>query len=172
MLFPFFINNLPKVTGTETNAVFILVVPQCAADGTCTLRFLATVEHDGNVWGLPGGKIDPGEKPWKAVTRELKKKTGHHLNPAHYNRATAIEFTINGDTHVFCNLYTDPAIWKCKRFSRKGEIDAVELPRLNLFIKSVKSMKNTPRHKQISLVCGKHDHYLHTRMWRIGELFK
>lgn len=34
----------------------------------------------GSSWGLPGGFIDPGEPPEKAVRREMKEETGLEIN--------------------------------------------------------------------------------------------
>lgn len=35
-----------------------------------------TRKHDHNDWGLPGGKMDPGETPLEAIARETKEETG------------------------------------------------------------------------------------------------
>lgn len=37
---------------------------------------------DGNTWGLPGGKVEPGEEDQAAVIRELAEETGYIAKPA------------------------------------------------------------------------------------------
>ncbi len=50
--------------------------------GTCVIltkgdKILGvTRKHNHNDWGLPGGKIDPGETPLQAIIRETKEETG------------------------------------------------------------------------------------------------
>jgi 8-oxo-dGTP pyrophosphatase MutT (NUDIX family) len=50
------------------------------------------IERDGKVlavarrgttdqWGLPGGKVDPGEEPREALIREMREETGISLDP-------------------------------------------------------------------------------------------
>lgn len=51
-------------------AACVLVV---STDG----RILAVSrKHDPNDFGLPGGKVDPGETPWEAARRECMEETG------------------------------------------------------------------------------------------------
>ncbi len=33
-------------------------------------------KDDPNDFGMPGGKVEPGEEPWEAATRECKEETG------------------------------------------------------------------------------------------------
>lgn len=35
-----------------------------------------TRKHDHTLWGLPGGKLDPDETAFEAITRETKEETG------------------------------------------------------------------------------------------------
>ena len=43
----------------------------------CLLR--QDYKPQGNKWGLPAGKVDTGETPIKAITREVKEEIGHDL---------------------------------------------------------------------------------------------
>ncbi len=44
-------------------------------------KFLVLLRHShkphGNTWGLPGGKVEPGETDDQAVLRELEEETGY-----------------------------------------------------------------------------------------------
>ena len=50
--------------------------------GTCVVLFKedkilgVTRKHNHNDWGLPGGKLDPGETALQAIVRETKEETG------------------------------------------------------------------------------------------------
>ncbi len=43
-----------------------------------------TRKDDHNDWGLPGGKVDPGETPTSAIHREVFEETGLSLNDVEY----------------------------------------------------------------------------------------
>jgi 8-oxo-dGTP pyrophosphatase MutT (NUDIX family) len=59
-------------------------------------------------WLTPGGAIDPGETPAKAVVRELHEETGHVLDPAAVGAAVAVdsgEWSDNGTVFATVNWY-------------------------------------------------------------------
>src|SRR5688500_10356362 len=59
-------------------------------------------------WLAPGGGIDPGETPAKAVVRELREETGHVLDPAEVGAAVAVdsgEWSDNGTAFATVNWY-------------------------------------------------------------------
>jgi len=39
-------------------------------------RVLLCHRRDHDLWNLPGGRLESGEAPWQAVTREVKEETG------------------------------------------------------------------------------------------------
>lgn len=51
-------------------------------DGKILLLHRHAHKLEGNKWGVPGGKVDPGESPLDAMRRELKEETGYEANEA------------------------------------------------------------------------------------------
>ena len=51
----------------------------------------------GNLWGIPGGKLDKGETPLQAVLREIKEETGYDFakQPIENLGAVYIEYNDN-----------------------------------------------------------------------------
>lgn len=55
-----------------------VLIPRDSSHST----FLAVSRrHDSTRWGLPGGKVDPGETSLQAVLREVREETGLSLSP-------------------------------------------------------------------------------------------
>lgn len=60
----------PELPIKEKVAACVFIV---SSDG----RVLAVSrKHDPNDFGMPGGKVDPGESPWEAARRECREETG------------------------------------------------------------------------------------------------
>jgi 8-oxo-dGTP pyrophosphatase MutT (NUDIX family) len=57
-------------------------------------RLLLELRSDVSLWGITGGKLDPGETPLECGCREILEETGLRLNPDDLN---------------FFNIYGDPS---------------------------------------------------------------
>jgi 8-oxo-dGTP diphosphatase len=66
--------------------------------------------NNDEMWGMPGGKVDPGETPLQAVVREISEEVGLQLDPAHFTslHQSVCNGEIDYDTTTF--LYTGPNI--------------------------------------------------------------
>lgn len=47
-----------------------------------TKLYLMVGRRSGNGWGLPGGKVEPGESPEEALRREVREETGFVVEDA------------------------------------------------------------------------------------------
>ena len=61
-------------------------------------RFVVLLRHahkpDGNSWGLPGGKVEPGESDEQAIARELAEETGYSTKPGELELLGVYHFTM------------------------------------------------------------------------------
>ena len=46
------------------------------ADGSILISRRHAAAHQGGLWELPGGKVEPGETPWSALVREVREEVG------------------------------------------------------------------------------------------------
>ena len=69
--------------------------PSFKIEAACTLIIAPTGEErvlcvsrkdDPHAWGIPGGKVEPGEAPKAAAKRELAEETGLVMHPRHSTR--------------------------------------------------------------------------------------
>ena len=78
-------------------------------------RILILLRHpekfQGSTWGVPGGKIEPGENPAKAVMREVEEEVGISLSQKDlrclgqlFIRLTEVDYTFEIFTYNFTSL--------------------------------------------------------------------
>lgn len=63
------------------NPRFDIVSCFCEHKGELLLLHRQDNKSEGDKWGVPAGKIDPGEVPLQAMQRELKEETGLSIQP-------------------------------------------------------------------------------------------
>lgn len=59
-------------------------------DGEFLMLLRGPDKPEGNKWGTPGGKRDPGESEIAAVIREIKEETGIELQPGQIGRSAIV----------------------------------------------------------------------------------
>ncbi len=68
-------------------------------------RFLILLRHshkpNGDTWGLPAGKVDPGETDREAMLRELKEETGYKAMDKDLEHLKDINFGDRVSAYVF-----------------------------------------------------------------------
>jgi ADP-ribose pyrophosphatase len=76
----------------------------------CALRSIAPA-HDGGLWELPAGLVEPGESPAGAAARELGEELGFAVAPGAMRPLGEWTFPapgIIGERHVFLAVEVDP----------------------------------------------------------------
>ncbi|MGN3973456.1 (deoxy)nucleoside triphosphate pyrophosphohydrolase [Tsuneonella sp. SYSU-LHT278] len=68
----------------EKNPTWIAVVAGAleGGDGRFLLQRRPPEKHHGGLWEFPGGKVEPGENPRKALVRELNEELTISIDPA------------------------------------------------------------------------------------------
>lgn len=69
-------------------------------------RFLILLRHshkpNGGTWGLPAGKVDPGEDDRTAVLRELGEETGYIASDEELEHLSDFDFGNDESAYTFC----------------------------------------------------------------------
>lgn len=67
--------------------------------------------HDGNLWELPAGLIDPGESPAEAAARELEEELGFRVDAGSLRELGSWHFPVSGmcaERHEYFEIEVDP----------------------------------------------------------------
>jgi ADP-ribose pyrophosphatase len=89
----------------------VFVYLRSAVRPPCALRPIAP-EHDGGLWELPAGLVEPGEDPAAAAARELGEELGFHVDAAALRPIGPWTFPtpgMIGERHLFFSVGVDPA---------------------------------------------------------------
>lgn len=73
-------------------------------DGKILLLHRHDHKSQGGKWGVPAGKVDPGEELLQAMNRELREETGIRLESTHFNFFNKI-FVRHGDYDFVYHMY-------------------------------------------------------------------
>jgi 8-oxo-dGTP diphosphatase len=105
------------------------------ADGRVLLQRRATGRAMAGLWEFPGGKMEEGETPEAALTRELAEELGIHVDADALAPAAFASAAVGG-AHMVLLLYLCRA-WRgaprpldasALKWLRPGEMDASEMP--------------------------------------------
>jgi mutator protein MutT len=82
-------------------------------------------KSQGNLWGIPGGKIDKGETPLEAVVREIKEETGFEFSKEQIENLGAVYIEYNEKDHFVYHMFRaklvgDPGGVKINFHEHKG----------------------------------------------------
>ena len=93
----------------ENNPTWLPVVALALCDGAgrVLMHKRPAHKHHGGLWEYPGGKVEPGETPAKAMVREAKEELGIDLDASYLRPAAfAQEQDSKGRTPIVILLYT------------------------------------------------------------------
>ncbi len=82
-------------------------------------------KSQGNLWGIPGGKLDKGESPLQAVLREIQEETGYDFSQQPMESLGTVYIEYNNKDHFIYHMFRtklteDPAAVKINFDEHKG----------------------------------------------------
>jgi len=82
-------------------------------------------KSQGNLWGIPGGKLDKGETPLQAVLREIKEETGYDFSKQSIEKLGSVYIEYNDKDHFVYHMFRtkligDPSSVKINFSEHKG----------------------------------------------------
>lgn len=82
-------------------------------------------KSQGNLWGIPGGKLDKGETPRQAVIREIKEETSYDFSNQPIEELGTVFIEYNDKDHFIYHmfrtqLHEDPSAVKINFKEHKG----------------------------------------------------
>lgn len=82
-------------------------------------------KSQGNLWGIPGGKLDKGETPLQAVLRETKEETGYDFSKQAMESLGTVYIEYNDKDHFVYHMFRtkligDPGAVKINFREHKG----------------------------------------------------
>jgi len=106
----------PKI---EVAALFI------EHEGRLLLLHRQENKSQGNLWGIPGGKLDKGETPLQAVLRETKEETGYDFSGQAVESLGTVYIEYNESDHFVYHMFRaklvdDPSAVKINFREHKG----------------------------------------------------
>jgi len=82
-------------------------------------------KSQGNLWGIPGGKIDKGETPCEAAVREVKEETGYDFSNQAIEHLGTVYIEHSDKDHIIYHMFRaklvgDPGAVKINFNEHKG----------------------------------------------------
>ncbi len=119
------------------------------SEGRVLLQKRPTGKAMAGLWEFPGGKIDPGETPENALSRELMEELGIQVSPADLQPACFASEPL-GDRHLLLLLYlcrtwigtpvareADALLWCLPDEMRSLDMPPADLPLIDLLEKLI-----------------------------------
>ncbi len=97
---------LSVILGYMTNKRVQIVGCILEYQGKFVLLHRLPHKPDGDTWGLPGGKVDPGETHEQAILRELYEETGYQATPSELECLGTYPFSSPTWSHVTFDYMT------------------------------------------------------------------